>query len=643
MSTIPDGDAQFLADKRVAFVGKLGGVTKREAQQLVRQSGGIAVDKLTGDVDLVVVGADELPLLDQDELLDENTRRAAAEGRLEIISETVLWQRLGLVENEQNVRRLYTPAMLAELLGVSVATIRRWHRRGLIVPAREVRRLPYFDFQEVATAQRLAQLLAAGASPAAIERQLAELSRYVPEVERPLAQLSVIVEGRRLLLRQGEGLIEPGGQLRFDFEALEQNDRDDGIVRRPTVSLEEYLAESVEPPSADELLAYAAELEDAGHLEQAAEMIRVVLSAVGPLPELCFQLAELLYRLGDLSAARERYYMAIELDENFVEARANWAASWPNWGSSNWPSLRSKAPCVIMATTRTSITTWPARWTTWAAATTPIGIGTVSWNWRRTAPGPTKRGCGCNRTTRPRPCDEPYRRPRQEFIRLPQLRRRRSGTRRFLPGLRRQRRFRLGGHRLGRRRGRRRRLRLRRLPPPGIPRTRRARHAPATLARRDRRDRPAAVPGLCPDDRHGVLTRPFWLRVMDARCLSRFRTFWLRVMDARCLSHFRTYDRSSDAATFQPSTIGNRQHADRRFPLRPRAGRASDRSGLGLGGEISGRQGNRWGRRGHLLCRFRLGRVGQRVDTGRESGCDRHGEERSRSGSSSRCWGGPCE
>ncbi|MCL4203159.1 MAG: MerR family transcriptional regulator [Pirellulaceae bacterium] len=323
MSTISDDDAQFLADKRVVFVGKLGGVTKREAQQLVRQSGGIAVEKLTSDVDLVVVGADELPLLNQDEFLDQDTRRAAAEGRLEIISETVLWQRLGLVENEQNVRRLYTPAMLAELLGVSVATIRRWHRRGLIVPAREVRRLPYFDFQEVATARRLAQLLAAGASPAAIERQLAELSRYVPEVERPLAQLSVIVEGRRLLLRQGEGLIEPGGQLRFDFEALEQNDREDGIVRRPTVSLEEYLAESVEPPSADELLAFAAELEDAGHLDQAAEMIRVVLSAIGPVPDLCFQLAELLYRLGDLPAARERYYMAIELDENFVEARAN--------------------------------------------------------------------------------------------------------------------------------------------------------------------------------------------------------------------------------------------------------------------------------------------------------------------------------
>ena len=37
----------------------------------------------------------------------------------------------------------------------------------------------------------------------------------------------------------------------------------------------------------------------------------------------CFQLAELLYRIGDLHAARERYYMAIELDEDYVEARAN--------------------------------------------------------------------------------------------------------------------------------------------------------------------------------------------------------------------------------------------------------------------------------------------------------------------------------
>ncbi len=318
-------DGLLLAGRRVAFLGKLGGVTKREAQHMVREHGGTPVDKVSCDADLIVIGADELPLSEADEMLDEVTRQAAADGRLEIIGETQLWQRLGLMESEQNVRRLYTPAMLADLLNVSVATIRGWRRRGLIVPAREVRRLPYFDFQEVATARRLAQLLAAGVTPAAIEKKLAELSRFVPEVERPLAQLSIIVEGRQLLLRQGEGLIEPGGQMRFDFEALEEqvepsHSEPEGVA---TLSFEKYLAEQTAVPTGDEILAMAVQLEEEGRLEDAAEMYRVAMSANGPTAEACFQLAELLYRLGDLAGARERYYMSIELDENYVEARAN--------------------------------------------------------------------------------------------------------------------------------------------------------------------------------------------------------------------------------------------------------------------------------------------------------------------------------
>jgi tetratricopeptide (TPR) repeat protein len=52
-------------------------------------------------------------------------------------------------------------------------------------------------------------------------------------------------------------------------------------------------------------------------------MYRAALVASGPRADVCFLLAELYYRQGDLSAARERYSMAIELDEDFVEARAN--------------------------------------------------------------------------------------------------------------------------------------------------------------------------------------------------------------------------------------------------------------------------------------------------------------------------------
>jgi len=299
-----------LEGKRVAFVGKLASMARRDAAQLARQHGATVLEKPDASAHLIVVGENELPLPEvngQEDWFDEPMRAAAEQGLLEVITETQLWQRLGLVEAEQDVRRLYTPAMLADLLGVPVAVIRRWRRRGLIVPAREVRRLPYFDYQEVAAARRLAELLAAGMSPQAIERKLEDLARYLPGVARPLAQLSVIVQGKQILLRQGDGLIEPGGQLRFDFDAWQREP-----APQPAV-----------PTSCEQMCRLAAELEEDGQLAAAAEMYRAALAAAGPKAEICFQVAELLYRQGDLGGARERYYMAIELDEDYVEARAN--------------------------------------------------------------------------------------------------------------------------------------------------------------------------------------------------------------------------------------------------------------------------------------------------------------------------------
>ncbi len=314
----------ILSDKRVCFVGRLASMSKRDAARLARDHGATVSEKPSAKVDLIVVGEEGLPLVEDallDDLLDQETRDAFESGSLEVIAETELWRRLNLVKIEADIHRLYTPAMLGELLGVPLAVIRRWHRRGLIVPTREVRRLPYFDFQEVATARRLAELLAAGDSPATIEKKLESLARYLPSVRRPLAQLSVIVQGRQILLRQGDGLIEPGGQLRFDFDAQP-------VEKTPVEQTEEAkdvsnaeLARMARSPH--DLFAEAAEQEEAGHIEAAVDTYRAAMAAAGPTAQACFALAELFYRLGDVSAARERYYMAIELDEDYVEARAN--------------------------------------------------------------------------------------------------------------------------------------------------------------------------------------------------------------------------------------------------------------------------------------------------------------------------------
>ena len=357
-------DHHPLQGKRVAFVGKLGGVNLREAHRLVSQAGGFMMnsdDVEEANVDVIVLGAEQWPPTNPEELLPRTVLTTVSAGQAEIITETQFWERLGMLDPDQNIRRLYTPAMLAEMLEVSVAVIRRWHRRGLIIPTREVHRLPYFDFQEVATARHLAEMLSAGASPSQIEKRLAELAKYVPDVERPLAQLSVIVQGQEILLRQGEGLVEPNGQMRLDFDALEEPDhvihevQTEGelqldpphISAKDIIEISEQdvlaafdgdrtgdggprilsfgsaLDRAIHPDNPESMLMQASEYEEAGELELAIDVYRTFLTAFGPRAEVNFQLAELLYRRSDYAAARELYYMAIEIDENYVEARAN--------------------------------------------------------------------------------------------------------------------------------------------------------------------------------------------------------------------------------------------------------------------------------------------------------------------------------
>jgi tetratricopeptide (TPR) repeat protein len=226
------------------------------------------------------------------------------------------------------VRRLYTPAMLAELLALPVGVVRRWHRQGVLQAVRFVQRLPYFDFQEVAVARRLAALLKAGCSLRTIDRRLAELAKRSPDQPRPWADPAVVVEGRRLYLRRGDELAEPGGQLLLDFDGDDRSSTENAL---PTIlSIESHASRATSREAAiadgatiDELQQAALDWEDAGDLHRAAEAYRTILMAAGPQADVHFALADVLYRAGDLSAARERFYAALELDEEYVEARAS--------------------------------------------------------------------------------------------------------------------------------------------------------------------------------------------------------------------------------------------------------------------------------------------------------------------------------
>jgi tetratricopeptide (TPR) repeat protein len=319
---------RLLDGRQVAVVGKLASMPRRKFEQLVRDHGGSIATHIAADTDVVIVGDETQegdPLAAAKASLSDAARQSWHEGQLKFVRESELWAQLGLVDAEPEVKRLYTPVMLAELVRAPARAVRHWHRKGHLEAERVVGRLPYFNFEQVRVAQRLTELLVAGCSLAQIDRKLDEMARLRPEAMRPLSDNAVVVVGRRLYVRLGEQLAEPSGQLILDFD-LPQTATAANLAAEATIPIaaaRTSASVTAESLATDDLRSLADDFEEAGEPERAIEVYRSILMSGDFSAEDHFSLAELLYRNGDLAAARERYYAAIELDDDYVEARAN--------------------------------------------------------------------------------------------------------------------------------------------------------------------------------------------------------------------------------------------------------------------------------------------------------------------------------
>jgi tetratricopeptide (TPR) repeat protein len=306
--------------QKVFFLGKLAGVNRKEAAEIVRQAGGKVAQELTPDVDLLVIGDEDI--LKQDwnlwnDQLDAETRGAFEKGTLTILSETDFWKRYGGEQAAASSRTFYTPSMLAKLTSLPLAAVRRLQRERLILPVRQVHRLCYFDKESLLPLKLVQNMIEAGLSlPLALDR-LKKVGTFNPK------NLSGIrVEGKNLILTTEYGSFDQNGQRRLPFDTAAEPIQESELVDSLAI-LHSIFEPDAEPSDPVLLCEAACDLESMGNLQGAADLYRAALAAGGANPLINFHLAEILYRLGDLSAARERYLSAIELDENFVEARAN--------------------------------------------------------------------------------------------------------------------------------------------------------------------------------------------------------------------------------------------------------------------------------------------------------------------------------
>ncbi|MSR58729.1 MAG: tetratricopeptide repeat protein [Planctomycetaceae bacterium] len=310
--------APALAGERVAFTGTLASMTHKQAQARVAESGGTATDHVSRQTTMLVVGEEGWPLEPDGaasvKLLQvERWRNEGLDIR--IVREAEWLGFVGLDAHRRDVERLYTPAMLSQMLGIPVTTIRRWERLRLIKPVSRVFRLPFFDVREVAGARRLSELVEAGVSIAEIQSGLDQLQHWLGGIERPLAQLEILARDQEVLYRDAHGRLKTvAGQRLFDFDGPAIDAALPASV--PFVTSEPDRGHW----KAHDWFEEGRRLAEEGTLAAAVEAYRLSLMDDYDAPEVQFHLAETLYRLENPRGALERYHIAAELDHNYLEA-----------------------------------------------------------------------------------------------------------------------------------------------------------------------------------------------------------------------------------------------------------------------------------------------------------------------------------
>jgi tetratricopeptide (TPR) repeat protein len=314
-----------LTGERVAFTGTLASMTHRAAAELVEAHGGQAVQHVSQQTTLLVIGDEGWPLEPDGQPSVKLLQAQALQQRghpLRLLSEAE-WRAILGLEPRATPQTLYTPAMLSQLLGVSVHAIRRWERWNLIHPIRRVMRLPYFDLAEVSAARRLAELIANGVSVESLAASLDKLQAVLPGVPRPLVQLPTQAIERQLLYRDQIGWVEPrSGQRRLPFV-------EDAVESPPETSSVEpvTLPFRAVPPTApvgnwtaDDWFQQGCRLVEEGRAADAVEAYRSALIEAPAMAEYHFHLADALYQVSKIDGAIERYYAAVEHDHDFIEA-----------------------------------------------------------------------------------------------------------------------------------------------------------------------------------------------------------------------------------------------------------------------------------------------------------------------------------
>ncbi len=215
------------------------------------------------------------------------------------------------------VTDLFSGTEVIRLLGLSTGRLRSLDRAGIVSPTGRRRGRRAYTFQDIIALRAARDLLAKRVRLRDVARAVENIRASLPKVTRPLAELRIVSDGKRVVVKSSAFSYEPlTGQMVLDFDVKAL--RDDVVrVLRPNAGRERAR-------TAYELYVRASQLdEDPQTLAEAEELYQRALELDPWLAIAYTNLGNIRFRRGDDAAAEVLYDKALSLDRAQPEAQYN--------------------------------------------------------------------------------------------------------------------------------------------------------------------------------------------------------------------------------------------------------------------------------------------------------------------------------
>lgn len=215
------------------------------------------------------------------------------------------------------VSDMFSGTEVSKLLGISTGRLRTLDRAGIVSPSGRRKGNRAYTFPDLIALRAARDLLARKVRLRDVARAVDNIRATLPKVTRPLAELRIVSDGKRVVVKSPAFTYEPlTGQMLLDFDVKAL--RDDVVrVLRPVVGKERAR-------TAYDLYVRASQLdENPGTLDEAEALYQRALEMDPWLAIAHTNLGNIRFRRGDEAEAERLYRKALSLDEKQPEAQYN--------------------------------------------------------------------------------------------------------------------------------------------------------------------------------------------------------------------------------------------------------------------------------------------------------------------------------